>query len=116
MVPVTDMKPLWVALIIATALMLSARTAVAETPAKVPSVPAATNGGSSQFGTVEHTPDIKEPMVVDPDIRDVEVEIRVPEVEAPEVNVPEVETPEVNVPEVNVPEANIPELDIPESH
>ena len=116
MVPITDMKPVWVTLIIAAALMLSARTAVAETPAKVPSVPAATNGSSGQPGTVEHALDIKEPTVVDPDIHDIEIEVREPEIETPDVQVPEVETPEVNVPEVNVPEANIPELNIPESH
>jgi hypothetical protein len=111
MVPVADMKPVWVTLIIATALMLSARTAFAETPAKVPSVTAATNGGSDQLGTTEHAPDIRGPEVIDPDIQDVEVEIRVPEVEAPDVQVPEVETPEVQVPEMN-----LPEVEIPESH
>ena len=106
MVPVTDMKP----------VMLSARTAVAETPAQVPSVPSATNVGADHVGTVEHALDIKEPQVVDPDIQDVEVEIRVPEVEAPDVQVPEVETPEVQVPEVQVPEMHLPEIQIPESH
>ena len=102
MVPVTDMKPVWVALIIATALMLSARTAVAETPAQVPSVTAATNGGSDQLGTTEHAPDIRGPEVVDPDIQDVgaEIEVREPQVEPPEVEVPEVNIPDVEVPDI----------------
>jgi len=113
MVPVTDMKPVWVALIIATALMLSARTAFAETPAKVPSVTAATNGGSDQLGTTEHAPDIRGPEVVDPDIQDVgaEIEVREPQVEPPEVEVPVMEAPEVEVPSMN-----LPEVEIPESH
>jgi|GEM_PF-4078838 len=110
MVPVTDMKPVWVALIIATALMLSARTAFAETPAQVPSAPTVTNGGADHVGTVENALNIKEPEVVDPDIHDVDVEIRVPEVESPDVQVPEFETPEVEVPEVNIPDVEVPDI------
>jgi len=111
MVLVTDIKPVWVTLIIATAMVLSARTAFAESPAKVPSVPATVESSTGQVGTVENAPNIRQPEVVDPDIRDVDVEIRVPEVESPDVQVPEFEVPEVEVPDVNVPD--IPDIDVP---
>jgi len=63
MVPVTDMKPVWVALIIATALMLSAHTAFAETPAQVPSAPTtAYNSTRSDVALCESRKKVAAPM------------------------------------------------------